>query len=157
MDHYKLRVALAAAHLGELRRQANRRRLASRLPGRTPGRRGDRAPGSPRRAGREGQAAGRAGGGRAAATTAASGPGQAPTEAALLTQHQHEAGVFDAGRCRACARQAGLLDHYRRVQQEAATLRQAHRWARAARWRAGGALWSSGAAIVLAVVALLSG
>ena len=75
----------------------------------------------------------------------------------MLVQHHHEPGVFDAGHCRACARQAGLLDHYRRVQQGEATLRQAHRWARAARRRASVALWSSGAAILLAVVALLTG
>jgi hypothetical protein len=65
--------------------------------------------------------------------------------------------VFDAGNCRACARQAGLLDHYQRVQQEEAALRQAHQWARAARRRASVALWSSGAAILLAIVALLTG
>jgi hypothetical protein len=65
--------------------------------------------------------------------------------------------VFDAGHCRACARLVGLLDHYRRVQQEQATLREAHRWAVEARRRASVALWSSGAAILLAIVALLSG
>ena len=63
----------------------------------------------------------------------------------------------DADHCWACARQAGLLDHYRRVQQEEAALRQAHGWARAARRRASVALWSSGAAILLAIVALLTG
>jgi hypothetical protein len=51
----------------------------------------------------------------------------------------------------------GLLDHYRRVQQQQATLREAHRWALAARRRANVALWSSGAAILLAIVALPSG
>jgi hypothetical protein len=75
----------------------------------------------------------------------------------MLVQHQHAPGVFEAGHCRACARQVGLLDHYRRVQQEEATLREAHRWAMEARRRAGVALWSSGAAILLAIVALLSG
>jgi hypothetical protein len=74
----------------------------------------------------------------------------------MLGQHQHEPGVFDAGHCRACARQAGLVDHYRRVQQEEATLRQAH-GSRAARGRANVALWSSGAGILLAVVALVTG
>jgi hypothetical protein len=44
----------------------------------------------------------------------------------------------------------------RRVQQEA-TLRQAHRWARAARRRARVVMWSSSAAILLADVALLRG
>jgi hypothetical protein len=149
MDHYELGVALAAAHLAELHRQADRRRLASRLPGRTAGRRGDRAPGSPRVLGRHGQAADRA--------VAASGPGRATKEAAMLTQHHHEPGVFDADHCWACACQAGLLDHYRRVQQEEATLGEAHGLARAARRHASVALWSSGAAILLAVLALLTG
>ena len=36
-------------------------------------------------------------------------------------QQHHEPGMFDAGLCRACARQAGLLDHHRRVQQEETT------------------------------------
>jgi len=75
----------------------------------------------------------------------------------MLVEHQHTPGVFDAGYCRACARQAGLLDHYRQVQQEQAAPREAHRWARAARRHASVALWSSGAAILLAVVALLAG
>jgi ferric-dicitrate binding protein FerR (iron transport regulator) len=75
----------------------------------------------------------------------------------MLVAHQHKPGVFDAGHCRACARQAGLLDHYRQVQQQEATLRGAHRWARPARRRGGVALWSSGAAILLAAVALLTG
>jgi hypothetical protein len=75
----------------------------------------------------------------------------------MLTGHQHEPGLFDAGHCRACARQAGLLDHYRRVQQEEATLWEAHGWARGARRRASVALWSAGVAILLAVVALLTG
>jgi hypothetical protein len=74
----------------------------------------------------------------------------------MLTEHHHEAGVFDAGHCRACARQTGLLDHYRRVQQEEATLQETHWWARVAHRRAAVALWSSGAAILLAVVALLT-
>jgi hypothetical protein len=60
----------------------------------------------------------------------------------MLMQHYHNPGVFDADHCGACARQAGLLDHYRRVQQEEATLREAHAWARAARRRASAGLWS---------------
>jgi len=149
MDHYELGVALAVAHLAELHRQADRRRLASRIPGRAAGRRGDRPPGSPHVLGRHGQTAEH--------TVAASGPGRAAEEAAMLVGHQHEPGVFDAGHCRACARQAGLLDHYWRVQQEEATLREAHRWAVEARGRASVALCSSGAAILLAVVVLLTG
>jgi hypothetical protein len=74
----------------------------------------------------------------------------------MLVQPHHTAGVFDAGHCWACARRAGLLDHYRRVQQEQATLREVQEWARAARWRASVALWSS-AGILLAAVALLIG
>jgi hypothetical protein len=50
-----------------------------------------------------------------------------------------------------------LASRNRRVQQEEATLGEAHGWARAARRRVGVALWSSGAAILLAVVALLAG
>jgi hypothetical protein len=38
--------------------------------------------------------------------------------------HLHPPGVFDAGHCRSCARQAGLLDHYNRVQAEEARLRR---------------------------------
>jgi len=75
----------------------------------------------------------------------------------MLMGHQHKPGMFDAGHCRACAHQAGLLDHYRRVQQQEATLEVAHELASAARRRASVALWSSGAAILLAVVALLTG
>jgi hypothetical protein len=75
----------------------------------------------------------------------------------MLVQHSHAPGVFDAGHCRVCARQAGLLDHYRRVQQEEATLLEVHRWALEARRRASVALWWSGAAILLGVVALLTG
>jgi hypothetical protein len=149
MDNYEPGVWMAVARLAELHHQADRQRLASRIPGRTAGRRGDRVPGSPRVLGRHGQAAERA--------AAAGGPGRATEEAAMLVQHQHDPGVFDADHCWACARQAGLLDHYRRVQQQEATLGEAHGWARAARRRASVALWSSGAAILLAVVALLTG
>jgi hypothetical protein len=134
MDHYELGVALAVAHLAELHRQADRRRLASRIPGRTADRRRDRAPGSSRALGRHGQAADRA--------VAAGGPGRGTEAAAMLVGHQHKPGLFDAGHCRACAHQAGLLDHYWQVQQQEAALRQAHGWARAARRRASVALWS---------------
>jgi hypothetical protein len=149
MDNFEPGVWMAVAHLAELHHQANRQRLASRIPGRTARRREDKPPGPPRVLGRHGQAAEPA--------AAASGPGRATEEAAMLVGHQHKPGVFDADHCRACARQAGLLDHYRRVQQQEATLREAHRWARAARQRASVALWSSGAAILLAIIALLAG
>jgi hypothetical protein len=49
--------------------------------------------------------------------------------------------VFDAGHCRTCARQAGLLDHYHHVQKEEARLRQASAYARAAHRYA---LWALG-------------
>jgi hypothetical protein len=68
----------------------------------------------------------------------------------MPVEHRHQPDVFDAGHCRACAHRAGLLDHYRQVQQEEATLREA-------RWRASVALWSAGAALLLATIALLSG
>jgi hypothetical protein len=149
MDHYELGVALAVAHLAELHHQANRQRLASRIPGRTARRRGDKPPGSPHVPGPHGQAAERA--------AAASGPGRATEEAAMLVQHHHDPGVFDADHCWACARQAGLLDHYRRVQQQEATLEVAHELASAARRHASVALWSSAVAILLAAIALLIG
>ena len=75
----------------------------------------------------------------------------------MLVQHQHEPGVFDPGHCQGCARQAGLLDHYWQVQQREASLRQAHRRALAASRRASVALGSAGAALLLAVVALVRG
>jgi hypothetical protein len=92
MDLYTPGVALAAARIAELRRQADQQRLASRLPGRTRGRH----------------------------------------------------------------RQAGLLDHYDRVQREDTRLRQARAWARPARRYAIWALYSSAGSILLAAVALLT-
>jgi hypothetical protein len=149
MDQYELGVALAAARIAELRRHADRWRLAGRIPGRTARRRGNRTPGSPWVLGRHDQAADCA--------VAASGPGRGTTEGAMLVQHHHQLGVFDAGRCQACVHQAGLLDHYQLVQQEEATLRQAHGWALEASRRASIALWSAGAALLLAAIALLTG
>jgi hypothetical protein len=70
--------------------------------------------------------------------------------------HLHPPGVFDAGHCRACARQAGLLDHYHRVQTEETRLRRSLAYARAAHRYALWALGSSGVGVLLAVVALLS-
>jgi hypothetical protein len=60
---------------------------------------------------------------------------RATEEAAMPTKHHDEAGAFDAGHCRVCARQAALLDHHRRVQQEETTLRETYGWARVARTR----------------------
>jgi hypothetical protein len=156
MDNYEVGVWLAIGNLAELHRQADRQRQASRRPGRTRGWRRDQAPGSPRLAGRPGQAADRTGGSRPAGAAAASGPGPATTKAAMLTQHQHKPEQFDPSHCRVCARQAGLLDHYDRVQREETRLRQARAWARAARRYAIWALCSSGASILLAAVALLT-
>jgi hypothetical protein len=65
--------------------------------------------------------------------------------------------VFDAGHCWGCARQAGLLDHYRRVQREEARLQETRECAGMARRYAILALGSSGTAILLAAIALLSG
>jgi hypothetical protein len=149
MDNYELGVALAVSRIAELRRQADRWRLASRIPGRAAGRRADRAQGSPRVLGRHGQAADR--------VVAARGPGPATEETAMRVGHQHEPGLFDPGHCQSCARQAGLLDHYWQVQQQEASLRQTHRWALAASKRASVALWSAGAAILLAVVDMVRG
>jgi hypothetical protein len=156
MDQYELGVAMAVPHLSELRRHAERRRLARRIPGRTAGWHRGLASGPPSRAGRHGRAADWAGSGRGA-VAAASGPGPAATEAAILGHNHHEPGMFDAGHCRACAHQAGLLDHYRRVRQEEARLQETREWAGMARRYASVALWSSGAALLLAVIALLTG
>ena len=71
--------------------------------------------------------------------------------------HDHAIGRFDAGHCQACAVDAGLLDHYARVQREEARLRQAWQRALTARRWAGWALVVGAAGIVLAVVALLTG
>jgi hypothetical protein len=155
MDLYTPGVALAVARIVELRRQADRCRLASRLPGRTRGRHRDRAPGSPRLPDRHDQVAACAGS-RAAAAAAASGPRPATTGAPMLIQHQHKPEEFDPGHCPTCARQAGLLDHYDRVQREETRLRQTRAWAYAARRYALWALGSSGAGILLAAVALLT-
>jgi hypothetical protein len=70
--------------------------------------------------------------------------------------HPHPPGVFDAGHCRACARQGGLLDHYHRVQEEESRLRQASADARAAHRYALWALGSSGVGVLLATLALLA-
>jgi hypothetical protein len=74
----------------------------------------------------------------------------------MLTEHQHPPGVFDPGRCRDCARESDLLDHYHRVQREELAVRQAQGWARQAHRYAVRALWSSGVGILLAAIALLT-
>jgi hypothetical protein len=70
--------------------------------------------------------------------------------------HLHPPGVFDAGHCRTCARQAGLLDHYNRVQEEKARLRGTVAYARAAHRYALWALGSSEIGVLLATLALLT-
>jgi hypothetical protein len=54
-------------------------------------------------------------------------------------------------------READLLDHYWQVQREAQAFNEAQRWARRARRQASWALWSAATAILLAVIALLTG
>jgi hypothetical protein len=75
----------------------------------------------------------------------------------MWTRHEHEPGLFDAGHCRACARETGLLAHYWRVQEEESSLRAAVRWARQARSYAIWALGMSGVGILVAAIALLRG
>ena len=70
--------------------------------------------------------------------------------------HLHPPGEFDAGHCRICARQAGLLDHYNRVQDEEARLWRTVAYAQAAHRYALWALGSSGVAVLLATAALLT-
>jgi hypothetical protein len=74
----------------------------------------------------------------------------------MLIQHQHRPEEFDPGHCRTCARRAGLLDHYDRVQREEARLRETRKWAYVARRYARWALYSSGGGILLAALALLT-
>jgi len=74
----------------------------------------------------------------------------------VLTAHHHPAELFDPGHCRSCARQAGLLDHYDRVQQEESRLRQTGVWARRAYRYASWALGASVVAVLLAVADLLT-
>ena len=61
-----------------------------------------------------------------------------------------------ASHCWACAHQADLLDHYERVQDQEANLRQAREWAWAAHRYAIWALGSSGIGILVAAAALLT-
>ena len=68
----------------------------------------------------------------------------------MLIDHDHPPGRFDAGHCWACAHQAGMLDHYDRVQDQETNLRQAREWAWAAHRYAIWALGSSGVGVLLA-------
>jgi hypothetical protein len=74
--------------------------------------------------------------------------------AAMLIDHDHPPGRFDAGHCWACARQAGMLDHHDRVQDQEINLRQAREWAWAAHRYAIWAMGSSAVGILLAAAAL---
>jgi hypothetical protein len=75
----------------------------------------------------------------------------------MLIEHDHRPSVFDPGQCRPCAHQAGLLDHYHRVQREETRLRQAKASADGARRYGIGALGASGVGLLLALLALLTG
>ena len=73
----------------------------------------------------------------------------------MIAEHEHKAGRFDPDRCRACANDAGLLDHYEHVQLHERALVAAHRVAWQARRWAMVTMCLSGLALVAAVVALL--
>ena len=75
----------------------------------------------------------------------------------MLLEHNHRPGAFDPGHCRPCAHHAGLLDHYHRVQREETRLRQAVASANGAFRYGTWALVSSGVALLLALLALLTG
>ena len=75
----------------------------------------------------------------------------------MLIDHEHKPGEFDPGHCRPCAHQAGLMDHYHRVQWEETRLRQATASADGARRYGIWALVSSGVGLLLALGALLTG
>jgi hypothetical protein len=75
----------------------------------------------------------------------------------MLIEHQHRPGHFDPGHCRNCAQQAGLLDHYHRVQREEDRLRATQQSAAQARRTATWALLASGIGLLLAAIALLTG
>jgi hypothetical protein len=75
----------------------------------------------------------------------------------MLTEHQHQPGVFDPGHCRDCARETDLLDHYHRVQRQEQAFHETRRWARQARRNTIWALSSAGIGILLASIALLTG
>jgi hypothetical protein len=73
----------------------------------------------------------------------------------MLIDHDHPPGRFDAGHCWACAHQAGLLDHYDRVQDRNRPS-PGQGWALAAHRYAIWALGSSGVGVLLAAAALLT-
>jgi hypothetical protein len=74
----------------------------------------------------------------------------------MSATHNHlRQGVFDPDHCRACAANAGLLGHYRRVQWEEESRRDTAYAADLARRHARRSLWLSGATIALIGVDLL--
>ena len=75
----------------------------------------------------------------------------------MLIEHSHRPSLFDPGHCRQCAHQAGLLDHYHRVQREETRLRQAAAAANRALRHGIWALVSSGVGLLLTLFALLTG
>lgn len=70
-------------------------------------------------------------------------------------QHEHKAGRFDPDQCRACAKDAGLLDHYERVQLHERALVAARGLAWQAQRYAIVTMYLPGLALVGAVIALL--
>jgi hypothetical protein len=74
-------------------------------------------------------------------------------EEGMLTEHNHMPSEFD---CRPCAHQPGLLDHYRRVQQQKTRLQLATASANGPRRCGIRALVSSGVGLLLALLALLT-
>ena len=74
----------------------------------------------------------------------------------MLTDHHHQAAVFDPGHCRACAVNAGLLDHYRRVQAEEDSRHQTEQNAERARKTARRCQWLAAGAGLLAAIDLLT-
>lgn len=73
----------------------------------------------------------------------------------MIAEHEHKAGRFDPDHCRACANDAGLLDHYEHVQLHERALVAARRLAWQARRYAIVTMCLSGLALVAALIALL--
>ena len=73
----------------------------------------------------------------------------------MTTRHQHKADGFDPDHCRACAVDAGLLDHYKRIQLHESAVVAAQRLAWQAQRSANVTMWLSGLALAAAVIALL--
>jgi hypothetical protein len=73
----------------------------------------------------------------------------------VIAEHQHRADSFDPDHCRACAEDAGLLEHYERVQLQERALATARRLAWQAQRSAVVTMCLSGLALVVAVAALL--